>query len=121
MKRPPSPKSKAAKSKSPGSPDEKPRVRRIGSLIGQLMSRKGYARSGVNEQLGESIGAAVGPELAASCYVGNLRAGVLQVFVSDSVTLQELNFRKRAILRQFQKDIDGNKVTDIRFRIQASS
>ncbi len=101
-------------------PDEKPRVRRIGSLISQLMSRKGYARSGVNEHLAETIVTAVGEPLAASCKIGNLRAGVLQVFVTDSATLQELNFQKRAILRQFAKDIAGNKVTDIRFRIQAS-
>ncbi|TWU57849.1 DUF721 domain-containing protein [Rubripirellula reticaptiva] len=110
---------KSAISPLASSPDDKPKVRRIGSLISQLMSRKGYARSGVNEHLTETIVAAIGESLAASCRVGNLRAGVLQVFVSDSATLQELNFQKRAILRQFQKDVAGNKVNDIRFRIQA--
>ncbi|QDT01638.1 hypothetical protein K227x_00050 [Rubripirellula lacrimiformis] len=85
------------------------------------MSRRGYARTGVNEHLMESIRAAVGEALAESCQVGNLRAGVLQVFVSDSVTLQEMNFQKRQILRRFEKDLSGNKVTDIRFRIQAGS
>ncbi len=100
---------------------DRPRVRRIGSIVSQLMSRRGYARSGVNEHMIQSIATAVGESLAASCQVGNLRAGVLQVFVTDSVALQELAFRKRAILRQFESDIAGNKITDLRFRIQAAN
>ena len=70
-------------------------------------------------ELQSAITASVGPELESSIHVGNLRQGVLQVFASDSVTLQELNFRKRAILRQIQKDLPHSNVTDLRFRIQA--
>jgi len=47
-----------------------------------------------------------------------VRGGVLQIFASDSVTLQELTFRKRAILKRIQADLPDNKINDLRFRIQ---
>lgn len=97
---------------------DKPRVRRIGSLVSQLMSRRGYAQVATNEHLHHSITTVIG-ELSSDCQIGNLRGGVLQVFVSDSVTLQEMNFQKRAILKQLRQDVADNKVTDVRFRIQS--
>ena len=104
----------------PSSPDEKPRIRRIGSLVNQLMSRRGYGQVAANEHLHRSIASAVGQPLATACTVGNLKSGVLYLYVSDSVSLQELNFRKRKIMRQLQQDFPDGKVLDIRFRIQAS-
>lgn len=97
----------------------KPQVRRIGSLVNQLMSRRGYAQVLSNDELHRVIAAAVGQPLEAAFQVGKLKAGVLQVYASDSVTLQELNFQKRTILKRIQTEIPGNKVTDLRFRIQA--
>ena len=97
---------------------KKPQVRRIGSLVNQLMSRRGYAQVRANEELHLVIATAVGPPLETAFQVGKLKAGVLQVYASDSVTLQELNFQKRMILKKIQTDMPGNKVTDLRFRIQ---
>jgi predicted nucleic acid-binding Zn ribbon protein len=95
------------------------RVRKIGSLVSQLMSRKGYAQSAANEELLSAITASVGPELVSSIQVGNLRQGTLQIFARDSVTLQELNFQKRAILRKIQKDLPQANIADLRFRIES--
>ena len=83
------------------------------------MSRKGYAQSAANEELLSAITASVGPELKSSVNVGNLRNGTLQVFARDSVTLQELNFQKRAILRKIQNDVPHANILDLRFRIQS--
>lgn len=94
-------------------------VRRIGSLVSQLMSRRGYVQAFAVDQLQHAIAAAVGDQLASSFRVGNLRDGVLHVYAADSVTLQELNFRKRAILLHLQQAVPCNRVTDLRFRIQA--
>ncbi len=101
-----------------GSRVQKTRVRKIGSLVNQLMSRRGYAQATVTSELQSAIVSSVGVELASSLQVGNLRQGVLQVFASDSVTLQELNFQKRLILRKIQQDLPHTGVTDLRFRIQ---
>jgi predicted nucleic acid-binding Zn ribbon protein len=102
-----------------GQPTGEPRhVRRIGSLVSQLISRRGYAKSFANEELQRVIGTALGEQLQSAIKVGNLRNGVLQVFASDSVTLQELNFQKRKILKSIQEELPEDKVTDLRFRIQ---
>jgi hypothetical protein len=100
-------------------PAEKPRVRRIGSLVSQLMSRRGYAQGAVNQELHQAVASVIGGQLGSDIQIGNLRKGVLQVYASDSVTLQELNFHKRAILKRLQQELPQNKVTDLRFRIQS--
>ena len=94
-------------------------VRKIGSLIGQLMARRGYAQGFANDELQRMVEAAAGPAMAGSIRVGNLRSGVLQIYALDSVTLQELNFSKRQILRRIQAELPAGKVTDLRFRILA--
>jgi predicted nucleic acid-binding Zn ribbon protein len=96
---------------------EKPRVQRISTLVSQLMSRRGYAQRIAGEDFHSTIGVAVGGQLGDSITVGKLKSGVLQIFAADSVTLQELNFQKRSILKQIQKDLPQSKVSDVRFRI----
>jgi hypothetical protein len=98
---------------------EKPRIRRIGSLVNQLISRRGYAQVAVNEQLHQVITTVLGESLHASFRVGNLKGGVLQIFATDSVTLQEMNFQKRAILQRIRQEKSFQNVVDVRFRIQS--
>ena len=43
----------------------KPRVQSIGSLVGQLISRRGYAQIAATDRFHEAIAAAVGKDLAA--------------------------------------------------------
>ena len=97
---------------------EKPRVRRIGSIVGQLISRRGYAQVSANEAMHQLILAEGGADLGTGLQVGNLRQGVLHLYASDSATLQELNFRKRGILKRLQRELPENKIKDLRFRIQ---
>lgn len=99
--------------------NKKPEIRRIGSLVNQLMSRRGYAQVVASEKMHQVIAAAVGPTLQNAFQVGKLNAGVLQLYATDSVSLQELNFQKRTILRRIQQDLPGNQVTELRFRIQS--
>ena len=83
------------------------------------MSRRGYAEQAATEQLHAVILATVGEELGGNVQVGRLRQGVLQLFAPDSVSLQELNFQKRSILRSIQRDLPDAGVNDVRFRIQS--
>lgn len=94
-------------------------MRPIGSLVNQLMSRRGYAQVLTNDAMHQAVATILDSHLQTSFQVGNLRGGVLQIFATDSVTLQELNFRKRAILKQLQKSFPESRVTDVRFRVQA--
>jgi len=65
-----------------------------------------------------ALGDALGGEIAQRVRVGKLRAGVLQIYAADSVTLQELNFQKRMLLKRLDNRWPQGKVTDLRFRIQ---
>lgn len=99
---------------------EKPRVRKLGSLVNQLMARRGYAQGTASEEMLRLIVAEVGSEIGDGCSVGKLRAGVLQIYACDSATLQELNFRRRMVLKRLQNDMPAAKISDIRFKILAS-
>ena len=94
--------------------------RKIGSIVNQLIARRGYAQVSANEQLQQLIGEAVGKDLAASVRVGNLKRGVLELYASDSVTMQELTFLKRKILRSINKAMPDGGVKNLRFRISGS-
>ncbi|MCO8121731.1 DUF721 domain-containing protein [Stieleria sp. TO1_6] len=96
---------------------EKPKVQSIGSLVNQLISRRGYAQVAATDQFHHVISAAVGRDLAGDVTVGKLNRGVLRVFASDSVTIQELMFQKRAIIKRIEKELPDAKVNDIRFKV----
>lgn len=91
--------------------------RRIGSIINQLMARRGYAQVQSSEDLQRSLATAVGEPLSNTVRAGNVRRGVLHIFASDSTSMQELTFMKRRILRQLQQDHPGAGITDIRMKI----
>lgn len=95
--------------------------RRIGTIVSQLMSRRGYASVGAEHAMTASISATLGPGLANSFSVGKLSRGVLHLYAIDSVVMQELTFQKRQILRRLAKDHPQAKIKDIRLRVQAKS
>ncbi|EMI42820.1 DUF721 domain-containing protein [Rhodopirellula sp. SWK7] len=109
------------KKKVPNPDDERGKgARRIGTLVSELMSRRGYASVATDNAMTESIAKSVGPALAGSIMVGKLSRGVLQVYAVDSVVMQELTFQKRRILRGLSKDHPQAKITDIRFKLGAN-
>ena len=83
------------------------------------MSRRGYAQVAANEDLRQEIAAVIGDQLQSAFQIGNLRRGVLQIYAADSVTLQELNFHKRAILKHLHRVLPDSRVNELRFRIQS--
>ncbi|MCC9600867.1 DUF721 domain-containing protein [Stieleria sp. JC731] len=93
-------------------------VQRIGNLVSQLMSRRGYAQSAANDQFLSAFAEVAGEGIANEITIGKLNRGVLKVFAGDSVTVQELTFQKRAILKRIQTSMPQAKVTDIRFGVQ---
>ncbi|WP_160168251.1 DUF721 domain-containing protein [Novipirellula maiorica] len=101
-------------------PEEKPRVRKIGSLVNQLISRRGYAQVAVVNEIQDVVISLIDEQIRTSVRIGNLKRGVLEIYASDSVTLQELNFQKRTILKKLQKAHPQSNVTGLKFRIQAN-
>lgn len=103
--------------KSNGQPN-RPRVQSIGSLVGQLISRRGYAEKAANDQFHSAVSAVVGKDLSKEVTIGKLHRGVLRIYAADSVTIQELTFQKRTLLKKIQKDFPEAKVVDLRLAVQ---
>jgi len=90
--------------------------RKIGSIVNQLMSRRGYAQVQTIGEMERVFKSVVGEELANTCRCGNVNRGTLEVAVSDSVSIQELSFRKRPVIKALQKEFPSSGIKDIRFR-----
>jgi predicted nucleic acid-binding Zn ribbon protein len=95
--------------------------KRIGALINQLMARRGYAQVFAAEGLQAVLQSEVGPAIAAAVKVGNIKRGVLNIYVTDSVTMQELAFRKRSLLKKMQAAQPDRVISDLRFHISATA
>ena len=109
---------KRASKPSEGAEDRNKGTRKIGTIVSQLMSRRGYASVATDHAMTASVAASVGPGLASSFQVGKLNRGVLLIHVIDSVVMQEFAFQKRQIIKRIKKDHPQTKLTDIRFKIQ---
>ncbi|WP_197170732.1 DUF721 domain-containing protein [Novipirellula aureliae] len=112
-------KTKLRKPSYQGAESERPRERKIGSLVNQLISRRGYAQVTVVNEMEAAILEGIDESIRSSIRVGNLKRGVLDIYASDSVTLQELNFQKRSILKKILANHPQAKVSDLKFRIQS--
>ncbi|MEO1524653.1 MAG: DUF721 domain-containing protein [Planctomycetota bacterium] len=94
-------------------------IQSIGSLVSQLISRRGYAEIAATDQFHSVIASVVGKSISEQVTVGKLRRGVLAVFATDSVIVQELTFQKRSILSRLAKELPEANVNDLRFKVQA--
>lgn len=101
----------------PNEDSSKRSMHSIGSLISELISRRGYAQIAATDQIHNLIAEVVGDSIANGLTIGKLNRGVLRVYAQDSVTIQELTFQKRNILKRIEKDLPDSKVKDIRFAV----
>ncbi|WP_417739631.1 DUF721 domain-containing protein [Rosistilla oblonga] len=95
---------------------KKQHARKLGSIVNQLMARRGYAQVQTGNEMERIVRRVVGDNLANTCRPGNVRNGTLEIAVSDSVSIQELSFQKRALIKALQKEFPQSGIKDIRFR-----
>ncbi len=95
----------------------RPGAKKISTVINQLMTRRGYARIRASNDWDMAWREAVGSELAQHSRTGNIRRGVLDVFVRNSAVVQELTFCKHRLIKQLARLNPGQKVRDLRFRV----
>ncbi len=91
--------------------------KQLADVISRLMARRGYAQQKSNDELRAVWAKTVGMRLAADSLPGNVRAGVLEIYVRNSSVLQELTFVKRRLLKQFNQNAEHQSVRDFRFRV----
>ena len=92
---------------------------KLSNILADLMIRRGYARQVAASAFQDAWQSATETRLHGASRPGNVRRGVLEVTVKNSIVMQELTFRKRQILKKMNEQIAGNdsSIRDIRFRI----
>lgn len=95
----------------------KRRPKRPASILSQLMARKGYGQTKTNDELDETWNAIVGDKWQNKTRVGNVKRGVLEVFVSSAAVNQHLGFQKKKLLVELSKRVPQNKIKDIKFSL----
>jgi hypothetical protein len=94
-----------------------PGPQRIADVVSRLMARTGYAHVETSNEWQAAVQQAVGKGMAKHCRAGRLRRGVLEITVRNSSVLQELSFRKKALLIQLNGQVPDANVSDLRFRV----
>jgi predicted nucleic acid-binding Zn ribbon protein len=91
----------------------------IKEVLAELIARRGYAREQSGAAFQAAWQAAAGEFLAGHTRCGNLRRGVLEVAVSNSILMQEITFRKASLLKELTRLLPDSQITDIKLRIGA--
>ena len=86
--------------------------------MARLMSRTGYDREQSTAALESAWREAVPEAIRAGSRPGQVRRGVLDVFVSHSAHVQELGFHKQAIVTRLRDLVPDAGVSDIRCRLR---
>ena len=89
----------------------------IADVIAQVVQKRGYAQVRAAGQWNEAWAAASGEQFAAVTEVGQLRRGVLEVMVANSLVMQELTFEKERILKHLQTARPDAGIKQLRFRV----
>src|SRR6267142_778687 len=88
-------------------------------VLSQLLAKRGYAQIQTAAGCTAAWREAVGEKLAADTRPGNVRRGVLEVLVRNSVSVQELGFLKTKIVKMLTKLVPEQQIRDLRFRVGA--
>lgn len=81
------------------------------------MARRGYGRVQAAGLLSETWRKAAGDEFGSQTRPGQVRRGVLEVTVGNSILAQEISFQKGALLKKLAELAPDEKIRDLRFRV----
>ncbi len=91
--------------------------KQIGSVLSELMARRGFTWVRSAEAYGAAWQEAAGPLAAKYTRVGSLRRGTLEVVAANSTLVQELGYQKPAILKTLARLLPDAGIKNVRFRI----
>lgn len=93
------------------------RPKRIGNVLAQLVSRKGYAHVRASREQEQAWRSVIGPQLEPFTQFSVLKRGTFEVLVANSLMMQELTFQKEELLLRLQQALPDLKVKQLRFKI----
>jgi predicted nucleic acid-binding Zn ribbon protein len=91
--------------------------RAIGDVLAELMARQGFARIQSSVAFEAAWREAAGELASRYSRPGRVRRGKLEVTVANSTVVQELTFRKPALLESLSGLLPELTINDIRFRV----
>lgn len=89
----------------------------IGTVVADILARKGLGRQQATIELNTIWENVVGDALAQISRCGQVRRNKLHVVVTNSTAMQELTFKKHEILEKLNQHLPNHLVADIHFRI----
>lgn len=89
----------------------------IGSVMGQLLAKKGYGQVQAAKSCESAWQEAVGSRFGRDTRCGPIRRGILEVTVSNSLVLQELTFIKAQLVKQVASLAPEQKITGLKFKV----
>jgi len=94
-----------------------PQAKKMGDVVGQLLVKRGYANVQQAAGLDAVWSAAVGERFAKQTKAGQVKRGVLEVFVLNSAVLQELTFVKAKLVKTLATTAADHQITGLKFRV----
>jgi predicted nucleic acid-binding Zn ribbon protein len=88
----------------------------IGNILAELLARRGYGRLQAADTCAAAWQQAAGT-LAAKSRAGQVRRGVLEVWVQNSTLVQEFSFEKSRLLKAMAQLVPDEKIRDLKFRV----
>ncbi len=89
----------------------------IGDILAELMARKGFAGVRGEEAYRAAWQEAVGEPVAQHTRTGKLHRGLLEIFVANSMLMQELTFQKVGLLKSLNQNMPDEKIRGLRFKV----
>jgi len=93
------------------------RPRTIDRLIPRIIARSGVAGTQASQELDSTWKQVAGKQWSNCTMAGPVRRGSLEVFVTDSMVLQELVFHQQDLLQQLNQKLPQTKISAFRFRV----
>ena len=90
---------------------------RIGKILTRIMARRGFQRQIFQEQIENIWAETVGEILVGQTRPGNIRCGVLEVFVAHSIFEQELSLLQPEILQKLNAAMGEKKIKRFKFTL----
>lgn len=91
--------------------------KRIGSVVAELIARRGYARVQAATSCADAWASAAGPQLLKFSRAGGIKRGALEVMVANSTMMQEMTFQKAALVKKLAELLPDENIRDVKFRV----
>ncbi|TWT46869.1 DciA family protein [Botrimarina hoheduenensis] len=89
----------------------------IADVMARLLAKRGYAAIRSDEVIGAAWAEAVGTAVARRSRVSTFSRGQLEVIVSSSAIVQELQFDQSRLLESLRRIVPDAKITSLRLRV----